>query len=231
MPAPVNVKLAYPTVFIADWTQKSAQWTALNKQVGGNPDFYPLTIKAAYVIGIIHDLCESVTCLLRHPEVRQTTYIPAYGVFASGIDLLGRCIRGHSTTSDNTEDIRTGFKWLDPSPGAATDPVLITTNICAYTVNNLTAMRHFAAHGQATSRFVNLDYEILSMVQPLLANGLDRYWRELLTSECLCDQLAKATVLAFRSAPILKSWILFEKNEFGEYESVEQIFSKFDWHV
>ncbi|MBM3149811.1 MAG: hypothetical protein FJZ88_07295, partial [Chloroflexi bacterium] len=124
MPAPVNVKLQHPRVPVANWSQESAQWTARNNAVGGNPDFYPLTIKAAYVIGIIHDLCESVSCLLKYPHVRETTYIPAYGVFASGIDLLGRCIRGHSTTSDNTEDLRTGFKWLAPSPGAAADPVL-----------------------------------------------------------------------------------------------------------
>lgn len=190
-----------------------------------------MTIKAAYVIGIIHDLCESVTCLLRHPDVRQTTYIPAYGVFASGIDLLGRCMRGHSTSWDNTKDLTTGFKWLDPSQSVSDDPILVKTSTSAYTVNRLGAMRHFAAHGQATSQFVNLDYEILSMMPPLIARGLERYWTELQNTEDLCNQLAKASVLAFRSAPIRKSWRLFEKNEFGEYESVEQIFSKFDWHV
>lgn len=112
MAAPVNVKLKTPTVAIPNWNQAASYWMSLNAAVNGNPDFYPLTVKAIYVIGIIYDLCESVSHLLAHPNTKATTYIPAYGVFASGIELLGRCVNGNSTTRGSVADLKTGFKWL-----------------------------------------------------------------------------------------------------------------------
>ncbi|MGB3905234.1 MAG: hypothetical protein WBB22_09945 [Anaerolineae bacterium] len=98
MGAPINVKVENPTDAGTNWQAEVPRWRSLNKQIGGNPDFYPLTIKGAHVIGVIHDICESVSCLLRYPNARQTTYIPAYGVFASGVEILGRCIRGNEGT-------------------------------------------------------------------------------------------------------------------------------------
>jgi len=112
MTAPVNVKLNTPTVPIPNWNQEATDWMSLNTAAHGNPDFYPLTVKAAYVIGVVHDICESVSHLLTHPNAKTTTYIPAYGVFASGIELLGRCVNGNSTTYGSVADLKTGFKWL-----------------------------------------------------------------------------------------------------------------------
>jgi len=241
MAVPVNVKLQTPTIAIPNWNQEATDWMTLNVAAHGNPDFYPLTVKAAYVIGVEHDICESVSHLLTHPSVKTTTYIPAYGVFASGVEVLGRCITGNSTTRGSSADLKTGFKWLvSSSQDTVPDShVLITTNSYAYTIEMLAALRHFAAHGQATSRvtasgtyqFGNIDYEILSKMPPLIANGLERYWHQLQQDEPLCNKLAEANIIALRSWPVLRSWMLFEKDEFGRYHSITEIFNRFDWRV
>jgi hypothetical protein len=243
MSAPVNVKLRIPTADVSDWDRQAPQWQDLNEAAHGNRDFFALTIKAAYVIGVIHGICESVSHLLAHPDARITTYIPAYGVFASGVELLGRCVNGnptaHSTTPDRTSDLKTGLKWLANTsyPAVPDSHVLITTSRYDYTIEMLAALRHFAAHGQATSRvtdggtyqFGNIDYEILSEMPPLIADGMERYWNLLQSDDDLCNRLASANVIALRSWPVLRSWILFEADELGRYRSITEIFEQFDW--
>src|SRR5437868_3316412 len=59
MAAPINVKCARPTVSVVNRLIEKANWLAINREADGNPDFYPLTIKAAYVIGMVHDTCSS----------------------------------------------------------------------------------------------------------------------------------------------------------------------------
>lgn len=236
MPAPVNIFIASPSIPVMNWQADADQWVDLNSQVGGNPDFYPLTIKAAYVIGVIYDLCMSVTYLLRTDDARQTTYIPAYGIFASSIDILGRCIRGNSSpTRGSIGDIKAGFKWLASTSYATIldTHILVSTTSHPYQIDELVYFRHFAAHGQATSplKFTQVDYELLARMPPILANGLERYWKHLLVDENACNNLAQANVLALRSHPVLKSWILFEKDQFCKYHSVEEIFNRFNWTV
>ena len=236
MPAPVNVLIASPSIPVTNWQADANQWISLNSEVGGNPDFYPLTIKAAYIIGVIYDLCTSVTYLLRAEDTRQTTYIPAYGIFASSINILGRCIRGNpSTTKGSTDDIKAGFKWLASTSYATIldTHVLVSTTSHHYQINELVYLRHFSAHGQATSplQFTQVDYELLARTSPILANGLERYWKHLQVDENACNNLAQANVLALRSHPVLKSWILFEKDQFHKYHSVEEIFNRFNWTV
>ena len=63
-------------------------------------------------IGVIHTLCESVGILLNSPNVKGVSYIPALGIFASGIEILGRCLRGNSSTEGSTTDLRAGYQWL-----------------------------------------------------------------------------------------------------------------------
>ena len=242
MVAPVNVKLEVPTIALPDWDKEAAQWMALNTQVRGNADFYPLTVKAAYVIGVVHTLCESVSVLLSHPRKREITYIPAYGVFASGVELLGRCVKGNDDTRGATADLTTGFKWLvNPEYHQVPDThELITTSSRPHTIDMLAALRHFAAHGQATAqqtasgsfKFGDIDYEILEKVLPALAGGLGAYWNRLRQHEDLCNKLAQANVIALRSSPVLTSWRLFEKDKrTGRHLAVVEIFNKFDWHV
>jgi len=239
MSAPINVKFQ-PTS--SDWQQVAIAWTDLNTEVDGKTGFYPLTVKAMYVIGIIHGLCESVSYLLKHPNAKATTYIPAYGICASGIELLGRCINGNSTTGNNTNDLKTGLKWLSPSQqqDIPDTHILITTSNGSYTIAMLAALRHYAAHGQATAertttgyQFGNIDYEILSKMPSLIANGLERYWYQLTHSDDdnLCNRLAKTNVIALRNWPVYKSLSLFERDDTGKFHSITDIFSKFDWRV
>jgi len=103
----------------------------------------------------------------------------------------------------------------------------------------LVALRHFAAHGQATSKvtvpgvykFGDIDYEILGKMPPLIAEGLERYWGQLQKEEDLCNKLARANVLALRNWPVLRSWLLFEKDASGKYYSITEIFNRFDWVI
>ncbi len=246
----VNVRFEIPTNPPVNWDEQAQQWRDLNateelidgQMRSGHPGFYPLTIKAAYVIGVIHDLCSTVSHLLQD-ERRQQFYIPAYGIFASGVDLLGRCLQGnnsHNPGVDRNPDILAGFKWLrNPVYPAYVDvqrgDILIETSQAQYTIDMLMAIRHFAAHGQATTNaqiyeFRDIDYEILRRMPPLLANGLGNYWSALTApqipvevSEHLCNQLARANIVGFRHWPIYKSWRLFQR------EGVDSIFQRFDW--
>ncbi len=246
--APVNVKLKEPTIKINGWDEDAQRWLTINNDVQGHPDFYPLTVKAAYVIGVIHTICQSVSILLSDPQTRLFTYLPAYGVFASGIELLGRCINGNSTTKDNSKDISVGFKWLGATffepyknsyENVPDEIVLIQTKKYMYAISNLVALRHFAAHGQATAKkvaknsyvFGYFDYEILEHFPPLLADGLESYWHELQTSETLCNNLAKADIIALRKLPVSLSWSMFEKDSEGAYHSIAEIFRKFSWKI
>ena len=145
-------------------------------------------------------------------------------------------------------DLAAGFKWLascffneynNDYDSVPTNIVLVETNKRKYSVDNLVALRHFAAHGQAASdevapgayKFGYIDFEILLHMPPLIANGLEKYWKELQDSEDLCNSLATAKIIPFRGWPVRQSWLLFEADARGEYRSVEDIFSCFDWSV
>lgn len=241
MRAPVNVVLKNPTAMLPTWPLDAARWAALNQEAGGNPDFYPLTIKAAYVIGIIHDTCTSVSCLLRAPrELLRATYLPAFGVCASGIEVLGRCILGVRDTGSGDAALRTGFKWLAQTAyaGVPDNYHLVQTTAGTFDIEALAHLRHFAAHGQATAKpgpsihqLQDVDTELLSRLPPLIADGLERWWNELQRSEELCNSLARANVIAFRSWPVFKMWRLFEKDAHGRYRTITDLFLQFDWRV
>jgi hypothetical protein len=220
--APVNVLLEKPTRALEGWEEKARIWIALNKEVGGNPAFYPLTIKAAYMAGVIHTIFQSVSILLREKDAKLVSYLPAYGVFASGIELLGRCVRGNSSTRGSSKDLESGFKWLASAffenyhadyKGVPEGVVLIQTSKYMYSISNLVALRHFAAHGQAASqevsmgayRFGYIDYEILAHMPHLVASGMEKYWSDLQSDEDLCNNLAEAKIIALRKWPVFQS--------------------------
>ena len=244
MPAPMNVRLKEPTESIPGWAIQGARWLALNQQAGGNPDFYPLTVKAAYVVGVIHDICSSVSVLLQVPPATvRATYIPAYGVYAAGVELLGRCVRGVNDTSNSHASLLTGFKWLCSSSYETVYRThqLIQTSNGPYDIETLAQLRHFAAHGQASASpgsaihgLPNVDTEILSQMPALIADGLERWWNDLQRgdrSETLCNRLAKANVIAFRNWPVFNAWTLFERDARGNYRSMTELFLEFDWKV
>jgi hypothetical protein len=236
-----NVKLKTPTVTLKDWRKESRLWKALNRKAGGDSRLFPLTIKAGYVIGVIYDICESVSQLLEHPTAQRTTYVPAYHVFSSAVEILGRCIRGNSDLWGSVADLKTGLKWLANSDqvGLDDDTVLIKTSGREYTVDMLTALGHYAAHGGiktkresgGTHHFGEIDPEILEKMPSLLAEGLERYWSELQSSELLCNKLAEARIIALQNWPVLESWLLSDRGHNGALPPITDVFSKFDWSV
>jgi hypothetical protein len=236
MAAPVCMKLAEPSEPVAGWDDQRQNWMRLNTESRGNREFSPLTIKAGYVIGVIHDLCASVEQLLRHSRAADVTYLPGYGVFAAAVELLGRCVRGNETSGDNSEDLKMGFRWLslcaEDDDTAHThvpdDRVVLRTSKGDYTVLHLAALRHFAAHGQATSRTVqDIDHEILSQAHRPLVDGLERYWNALKQQESLCNLLARANIIPLRNWPVLNSWLLMQGD--GRGTSITEIFNRFHW--
>jgi hypothetical protein len=244
MTAPANVNPKDPDTSdwteaeIEKWQQEARQWKELNP---GNVDFYALTIKAGYVIGIIYDICESVSCMLRDPRfARRTSYIPAYGILASGVEILGRCVKGETRSYRST--LKAGFKWLARPDSASYSTVskchkLITTSQrpCSYTIEELMFLRNYAAHGQATAQFCDLDFEIIRELHPVLRDGLQSYWSKLKTpgNDILSTNLAKANIIALRDWPVFKCWSLFSRDREGRYPSVTQIFERFgtEWTV
>jgi hypothetical protein len=258
MEAPVNVKLEIPTVTLDNWEEQAEQWREINP---GNSAFYPLTVKAGYVIGVIYDICECVSHLLKYPGNYQSVYIPAYGVFASGVEILGRCLRGNASFKNADKDLKFGFKWLASweSPQNYTQVPqsckLVRTSSREYTIQELMTLRHFAAHGQGRmgesatgSDITSIDSEILEKMPYLIKNGLEAYWsrlqpypgRQEITEESwnslaeeLCNKLAEAKITPFRDWPVFRCWSLFDPQHAEPHPSVTDVFEKFEgeWSV
>lgn len=194
----------------AEWKAEARQWEELNRGIGGNSDFDPLAIKGFYVIGVILTNCRSVNILLSGDHLISTVFYPSYAVFASAVELLGRCIRGNKLSSGNTEDLRTGFKWLKAPTlnmyQAVDKSDLLVSTSRDYPIEELTQLRHFTAHGQAIKHSIvrSFDYLILGQMPPLIGSGIESYLRELRTSSTLADSLARASVSPYRDRPIFE---------------------------
>ncbi len=221
--APVNVFLKKPSIEISNWDIQASQWTQLSRDLGGNPDFYPLTIKAFYVFGIMRGACQSVSILLDDPFSIPSTYYPAYAVFSSFVDLLGRCLRGNSKNVGTIKDLRAGFQWLvapvlDQYENICDEHILIRTRIAPYTISNMMMLRHFAAHGQSNSKreLPPADFFILEQVLPKIPPAIESYWTLLQTSEHLCNQLALANVAPYRNDPVWKTFLSFSTGAAGD---------------
>jgi len=235
-PAPVNVCLYQPEVFIEGWDIQQSKWLKLNQDIGGNPDFYPLTIKAFYLFGVLLALFESVQYLLEDGKPPQITYLPAYSLFASGVDILGRCLRGNTKTWDSSKDIKAGFRWLaNPTlseyadvPGSYT---LVSTINGPYTISDLISLRHFTSHGQAATsgELPFLDYFILSEMPPLIAGGLENYWSTLKNSAEACNLLAMANIFPYRNRPIFDTLWSISGDIYGNYPALGDLFGPLDW--
>lgn len=228
----------YPTML------NEQDWLHLYGELNSVVAWRALDIKAFYVFGVIHNYCESVEWLLKFPDPGTpnpwpVTYLPAFSLCASGIELLGRCLRGddrHSGTSG--ANLREGFGWLAQSrPNNASRPgVVAVTNYAEYEVNALVHLRHFTAHGQAltarsrsdSSRYVfqSIDIELLDSFPQLIGNAMERYWTSLREDREACENLASAGVIPLRSEPILEILRLFDSGM-----SAGELFYKFDWQV
>lgn len=234
--APVNVLLQEPTEAVPGWERQKRLWLELNKQVGGNPQFFPLTVKAFYVFGVMPSIFRSVSTLLTSSSLQSTTYLPAYALFGSGIELLGRCIRGNPRTTGTSGDLRAGFRWL-ASPGLdrfseiPDDYELAQTMNGGYSIDHLVALRNFAAHGQASlpKDPPELDYLILQEFPSLISTGMEHYWAELQRKPAPCNALARASVAPYRNRPIFDSLWAFSRDNEGRYLAISEVFTKLDW--
>ena len=223
-----------PLVFAAHPTSGlDDQWRELSRLAGGNPHWPPIIIKATYVFGVIHDICESVEWLLKAPNAWPVTYLSAFGVCASAIEILGRCLNGDEKVSGTADlNLTRGFGWLiecTSRPELASN-IVVKTNHHEYSSKELIALRHFAAHGQATVKRLDfIDIELLDTFPQLIGNGMERYWNLLQQDITMCNHLAKANIIpvGLRSAPLSKMWRFFQE----EQKNVTDTFCQFNWHV
>lgn len=228
-----NVALSATTSAIPEWRAEVPCWEVLYSDAHMSTPVNPLTVKARYVTGIVLAHCRSVEILLGERHLISTTYVPALGVFASAVDLLGRCINGDSNPSgNNNENLWTGFKWLHtPDPASyqsvSKTDILVTTSNGPHTIEELFYLRHYSVHGQAINKAAHtygadpnrpvpvnrhadcpiqdLDYLILGELPLVMGTALEAYLSELKTNNVLAAKLAKAGVLALLGRPVFDS--------------------------
>jgi hypothetical protein len=223
--------------------QREEQWRQLNTETGNMVDWRPIEVKALYVLGVVHDTCESVDWLLKFPNPSSpqpwpVTYLPAVGICLSSIELLGRCLLGYAGHNGNHgRNLEEGINYLfSVTPRHQTPGVLAATQYGLYSLDDLVALRHFAAHGQATTNpnrpFRMIDLELLDAFPQLIGNALDRYWNTLQTDPNTCDQLGRANIIPLRNTPVVKMLRLFEWDPVAQtHHSISDIFNRFDWRV
>jgi hypothetical protein len=237
----VRVKVNKPTVTVPNWTKEATLWRKLYREAGGSSRLSALTVKAGYVIGAMHGICQCVSHLLQHPKAQSLTYVPAFQAFGSAVELLGRCIRGNTDLWGNVADLQAGFKWLANSDqvGLEDDTTVLKTRHREYTVDMLTALGHYAGTSPATAKRTtrgmhhagSIDLAILEKLPPLLAAGLDRYWQKLQDSERMCNRLAQARLIGLSDWPVLDNWLLRKGQDGGSVPALLEVFAEFDWSV
>jgi len=223
----------------SNWDDQGLAWSQLARGIISDDTFDSLTIKALYIAGLIYDLCSAVNVLLAPENRTITTFYPAYAIFASTVELLGRCITGNDTEHNNSKDLTAGFQWLANSSAetyrtVSEDHVLITTRNFPYTIRELKALRNFAAHGQAVMqtkdfRFDFFDPLVLGEFPPILAHAVEAYLTQLTSSEALSTNLATASIRPLQSQPILEAtWTLMSAKE-PFPAIVAKVIGEMDW--
>lgn len=221
---------------VSSWLDEANDWKRLGRELAANEAYSPLTLKAFYVVGLLYAYAASVHALLNSELLISSTFYPAYSLFASSIDILGRCVTGDNTTVRPTDNLRAGLKWL-ASPSSAlwestpADSIVVTTRNFAYTVDDLIALRNFAAHGQATSRtdLKDFDYLILGGVLPTLVAAVEAYLRQLAREQSLAINLAKAAILPYRNRPLFDAIWPFDLAAESFPRSVAEAIGRLDW--
>lgn len=204
------------------------EWLTLNKQVNGYSGFYPLTIKAGYVIGTMYLIASSIWCLSEHPEGKEITYIPRYLLIATCIELLGRSVSGQAGKKEQT--LLEGLRWIFNKPVKQSQKdkeEVVITAMGKYSIRDLNYMRHFAAHGQATtsededknnkpiaSKFEEPDEELLTTLLDKLGEALETYWYQLQHDRDKCERLRDATIKPVNSKRVFLAWKLFQDRRF-----------------
>jgi hypothetical protein len=217
------------------WQREAQSWKELTAGVGGNTDLDALTIKALYVLGIIRANCQAVTALMDAEILISAAFYPGYGVFASAVELLGRCIRGNNSDKGSSDDLVAGLQWLKAPTIKGYKQVQIADTLIQtsrnYSIEELTQLRHFSAHGQAVagSAVQSFDYQILGKMPALLGDGIEGYLRELRANVGLKNNLVNARITPYRASPLINTWIfpLHDRNLFPA--AVGDEFRQMDW--
>jgi hypothetical protein len=219
------------------------QWLELNKLAGGNEEFAALEIKFFYVMGLLKDIWSSVEILLQPQQTYTRTrvwpdrYLPAFSIFSSGVDLLGRCLTGNKKT-DVYENLRVGFYYLihpDNPPNKSLDNAkastsLINTPFAKYSVKDLIALRNFTSHGQASTKNLLPGFDILLLEQftPKLQTALESYRAGLRDYPQLCERLGAARLGVYKGRiEPLKATLQY----YAQGNSTGDAFKVFDWSV
>jgi hypothetical protein len=255
---PVCLKDPYIPVYNAD------RWLALSKLAEVNPEFTAVEIKSFYMIGLIVEICASVDCLLKannlseknHPLAVQIfnaggRYLPAFGVLASGVELLGRCLTGNKTAQTN-ENLNVGFYYLvkpSSNPLRSSIPektVVVTTEHFSYTIEHLISLRNYAAHGQSvmgekikdeitgkkqvipTSNLPGIDRGVFKEFPKLIGNAIDTYWLSLIDDEKHCIKMGRARLDPYSNRVQPLQHIISYISQ-KPHPSMGSVFYKFDW--
>jgi len=232
----VPVSLANPSAPV----DNSSQWLELGKLANANPEFTALELKAFYVIGLIDDICQSVDWLLKAEDAWPEKYLPAFSVFASGVDLLGRCLTGNWNTGSQ-ENLKVGFHYLaQPSLAPPEKRLLSTTakssivhqtNVTKYTVSDLVDLRNYTAHGQATTgnTLPGVHIELLDHFPKLIGDAMGIYWRGLQNIEEYCLRLGNAKISAYsnRAKPLRDTLEYFSVPG----NSIGGLFYRLNWQI
>jgi hypothetical protein len=248
---PVSLADPYASVY------NDLEWRSLQASVA-NSQFTVLEIKAFYVIGLMLEVCASVDCLLKaslskneHPLAYQVftsggRYLPAFGVFASGVELLGRCLTGNETAQVN-ENLKVGFHYLAKptlTPLLTSIPmgtdVVITSR--SYSIQDLIDLRNYAAHGQSTvgekdasgrlvpkSNLPGIERDLFGRLPEKMGDAIQVYWHDALLHDVEhCRRLAKARIDPYTNRIGPLQHVIYY---FGQipYQSAGSLFSRFTW--
>src|ERR1700690_1205882 len=233
-----------------DWIDQSPKWLRIARGVISQDSYDPLSIKALYVTGLTLELCKAVNILLAADNTTTNTFYPAYAIFASAIELLGRCLTGNATSGSTTNDLTNGFKWLakpslESSPEITAEYILVKTPNFSYRIKDLVALRHFTAHGQANINLEPGDVDFhfpdpfalhfefdplpLGELHPKFASAIEEYLLQLVSSETLSTNLATASIVPLLSQRILQAVLLLISNGGSFPANVGVEIRKMDW--
>jgi len=237
----------------------ASEWESLRNLVA-NRGFTPVEIKGFYVLGLILEIFESVDCLLRmkslsknsHPLAHQIftsggRYLPAFGVFASGAELLGRCLTGNETISVN-QNLNVGFHYLaQPNVVPLLDSIPMEIEVVhanrSYSIQDLIDLRHYAAHGQSTVAGKNIsgnrdpkislpgiERDLFVELPDKMGKAIDIYWIALINDKEHCRRLAKARLDPYnnRIGPLRHVISYFSKHP---PQSAGSLFTRFKWRT
>jgi len=162
----------------------SSSWNHLGQIANVNRGFSALEIKGAYIVGLIDDISRGVEHLLQADGAWPELYLPAFGLFASSVDLLGRCLTGNETLQTN-ENLRVGFWYLfHCSPQAPLKSVsgnailqqILSSQGISYSIEDLVFLRNYCAHGQAArGQIPGIDNKLLENFPQLIGTAMETF--------------------------------------------------------